>query len=598
MTTQSKEIGWHFPPTGGGVTRGFNDIGMATFSGSPLESLTREVLQNSLDAHDGSDQPVHLVFELCTVPAAAFGAEQLAHHLRACLEAAGGNKPAQSTFEQALQIVKQNRIRCLRISDRNTIGLIGNRWDALVKSDAVSEHENNQVSGGSHGTGKRAAYIVTPLRTVGYWSCFDDDGERIERFQARSILMSHQLDDGERLRWRQETGFYGPFDDEECKAFEGDSIPDAFRVLSRDGTPTKGTAVWIPGFNSAAGWQRNIAQSVLANFFHAIQTGSLTVDLEPDGAVLGGEFEVTASTISDLFEHLANESEDDLFEESLDLKHARHFARLTADRSPTVSKVIPALGECKLWIEVADDLPRRVALIRRTGMLITTNQTRLRQFHGYQPFAAVCVVNSPEGNELLRAMEDPQHRQFEPHRLKEREQVGARALKDLATWIREEVKKRAVPGADGSSTVIDELAELLPDRQSDEPLLGSPRDESGQQRRHLRVNDPPKPPVHRPSSSESVPIHNVRHTIDPNNHKRMTISFEPAVSALARIRIEEAGDGDSLQRDDLEVLDPSGTPAQLANVTLEARKPLRFVVVGDDLTGRAWRISAVKVKSQ
>ena len=32
----NKEIGWHFPPTNGGRIDGFNDPGIAHFTGAPL----------------------------------------------------------------------------------------------------------------------------------------------------------------------------------------------------------------------------------------------------------------------------------------------------------------------------------------------------------------------------------------------------------------------------------------------------------------------------------------------------------------------------------------------------------------------------------
>ncbi len=44
------KIGWRFPPTNGGAGDGFNDSGIAHFKGSPISSLARETIQNSLDA--------------------------------------------------------------------------------------------------------------------------------------------------------------------------------------------------------------------------------------------------------------------------------------------------------------------------------------------------------------------------------------------------------------------------------------------------------------------------------------------------------------------------------------------------------------------
>ena len=45
-------IKWNFPPTGGGVSQGFNDSGQEIFRADILEHVVREIIQNSLDAKD------------------------------------------------------------------------------------------------------------------------------------------------------------------------------------------------------------------------------------------------------------------------------------------------------------------------------------------------------------------------------------------------------------------------------------------------------------------------------------------------------------------------------------------------------------------
>ena len=41
---------WYFPSNDHGENKGINDSGVATFRGTPLKSLAREICQNSLDA--------------------------------------------------------------------------------------------------------------------------------------------------------------------------------------------------------------------------------------------------------------------------------------------------------------------------------------------------------------------------------------------------------------------------------------------------------------------------------------------------------------------------------------------------------------------
>ena len=84
MTSEIGEIGWKFPPTNGGRVDGFNDPGIAHFSGSPLSSLARETIQNSLDARGTLGTPVHVSFELIDLPPEDLGRDELADAIDAC----------------------------------------------------------------------------------------------------------------------------------------------------------------------------------------------------------------------------------------------------------------------------------------------------------------------------------------------------------------------------------------------------------------------------------------------------------------------------------------------------------------------------------
>lgn len=55
-------IGWKFPPNNYGKEDGLNDPGIETFLSRPLESLAREVIQNSRDATQDSSKPVIVNF--------------------------------------------------------------------------------------------------------------------------------------------------------------------------------------------------------------------------------------------------------------------------------------------------------------------------------------------------------------------------------------------------------------------------------------------------------------------------------------------------------------------------------------------------------
>ena len=53
---------WNFPAATGGLINSINNAGLETFRGNALESLTREVCQNSLDAVKDTKSPVVVEF--------------------------------------------------------------------------------------------------------------------------------------------------------------------------------------------------------------------------------------------------------------------------------------------------------------------------------------------------------------------------------------------------------------------------------------------------------------------------------------------------------------------------------------------------------
>ena len=456
----SVEIGWKFPPTGGGQTDGWNHPGIGHFRGTPYESLARETIQNSLDAVLDAGQPVDVVFELVDLISNDFGDPEFSETISACLNAIqDDDDPALSALQIAEKIVKTGKVPCLRISDRNTTGLRGRHWQTLVKAQGYSYKSDPKEAGGSHGIGKYAPFAVSDLRTVFYWSCFEEDQEVREKFQGKSILISHQKAGEE----TQGTGFFGIKQD--CREMV-DRIPSRFRLIS-DGKSVQGTSLTVAGFRANVGeWHRRIADSVLASFFYAIDNGKLRVVLEPDEHEDNDEIDINKRTLDKWFHiRLRNQREnggDDL--ESNSVRNACIY-RETSKIGQIIETQDPDLGHCRLWIWVNDDeaLPRSVALVRRTGMLITDQQRHLQRFPDYRNFAALCLFEDPEGNNLLRRMENERHDQFEPDRLPAADrQRGHRALSRIVRWIREEIRKVAGPSQEGRRTTLDELASYLP----------------------------------------------------------------------------------------------------------------------------------------
>ncbi len=645
LSSMNDKIGWSFPPTNGGRIDGFNDPGIAHFSGAPFASLARETIQNSLDAGIAPDQPVHVSFELIGLHLGEIGQEELAAAVDSCIQTAGDDLHAEAALKEAEKSIGKKVIPCLRVSDRNTTGLRGDQWRALVKMQGVSHKPEIEGAGGLHGIGKYAPFAVSTLRTVFYWTCFRDDDEEVEKFQGKSVLMSHVNADEQET---QGTGFFGL--KKNCRELTH-SIPQAFRVLDMRNRPVRGTSLSIIGFRETDDWRWRVAASAIGSFFYAIAIGRLTVIVEPDGS--SNLMEIDQGTLENWFRHLAqNAGTDDLPRQLVEsLQEARIFWQLSRKES-TAEKQDKDLGHCRLWIESAEGLPCKVAFVRRTGMLVTTQQPGLIRFHGYRDFAALCVFEDPAGNELLRRMENPKHDQFEPDRLPEGERNrGRRALNRITTWIRNEVRKQAGPPEGGKRTVLSELAVYLPDYQPEEPFDDpghDGNDGSGEPGfggrltltlKPLRRPSPPIAPVNDDAEDSGdgdgddtgneggagigqgtgdngdggqgdgdgkggtgtagggrtrrrIPVTGVRILPTVGKANSYQLSLVSGADGIVRLVFEEAGDSSTVLRHDIRAVADNVSLDRL-RVTKGQRTTIE--ITSDGLIGgRAWRVSAVE----
>lgn len=631
-------IGWKFPPLGGGEGQGFEHAGMAHFQGNLLGSLAREVIQNSLDARLDHTKPVDVTFEMKDIDLREhLCGDELRGHLLACAESATGEK-AKRFFEDAAALLDQGTIPFLGISDGNTTGLGEKQWKALVKMQGDSA-KRDSVAGGSFGIGKNAPFAVSPLRTVCYWTCATNGSEAIEKFQAKAILMSHDWRESGVVAETQGAGYYGLVD--ACREIRKSRIPPVFRNVDRHHQPVGGTTVWIAGFRTDGEWQQQIARSVIANYFYAIDHGQLDVLLDPGDAPENPTTSLGRGSVADAFDHLAANGEPDQ-----DLQDARTFWAVQHKRPPKFEENLDELGQVKLWIEIGDDLPKRVALIRGTGMLVTAYQRGLRRFSGLQNFAAVCVFESDEANELLRRMENPAHDQFEPQRLPEQDRRQGRAALDrVVEWIREKLNAVAAPPESDDTMELDELARFLPDLDAPGPLGAGTKDGvrekafgtpglvvSKEHKRRVRPGPLPSEAEHengheaggsggapvgdgggetgggRGGSGDgdrtggtgsrsgtgraSIQMQDVRVLPVDGQETCARVAFTPEASGTVRLSLEEAGDSNAQPIAGVRLFDEMDQEITATGIELEANRRTFIVAKADGrLTGVALRLT-------
>jgi uncharacterized protein YaiE (UPF0345 family) len=472
MTTS---IGWHHPIDQSDQWDGFNEPGIEHFAGSPIVHLAREVNQNSYDsAYDGSVVKVQMRLihvETASIP----NIDELRKTIDLCKIAAPKESPkAEQFFETAAQELSKSKISVLEISDYQTRGMRGpsengTPFYAFMKAKGQSRKDSDTATG-SFGIGKFAPYAVSKLRTVFVSTVYEDaEGNFHQLTQGKSILMSHD----EHADRRQGTGFWGI--KERCQPVMGISsdLPPWIQRANDEAelNDRKGTKLTILGFDTASGWQESLAVSVAENFFGAINAGKLEVDID-------GKYVLDKDTIADFFNNQEirtviekHKNEPDQFDNcSKYLSALQDSPEVIVEESEMLH-----LGLCQLRILLDEGLPKKVCVLRN-GMFISDSLSLagLKSFSDFKEFVAVVECKTKKGIELLRAMEPPRHDDFEPERLptKDDQKRGAKALKDLASWVRDMLKRHAKNPV-SEVTTLDELKEYFADESGEGEGKGS-----------------------------------------------------------------------------------------------------------------------------
>ena len=126
---------------------------------------------------------------------------------------------------------------------------------------------------------------------------------------------------------------------------------------------------------------------------------------------------------------------------------------------------------------------------------------RLKRFTDFKDFVAVLECKSEKGNELLKAMEPPNHNEFSPERLPTSKQrtAGRVALKEIAGWVRAKLKLHAQDPVSNVSN-IDELKDFFADEDT---VGGNGRDGEENPAGKIIVRARPLPKADKPKTWEA-----------------------------------------------------------------------------------------------
>lgn len=411
---------WYFPLSNNAHTKGLKDSGIETFRGQLLESLAREVVQNSLDAKKKECDHVHIEFLYFNLDSNLFpDIDGFRTNIAESILESDNLKDTSTKkfFMKADSILKQESIPFVRISDFNTNGLKGSKsksisdWKNLVMSTGISD--KNAQAGGSFGIGKNAPFACSDLHTV-FYSTLDLDG--VEAFEGVANLIS--VTKPEIGDHTQGIGYYASNSKHE-PIYEQVSFDQSFNRTS------SGTDIYISGikFDNDT-FKKDITCGILNNFLYAIFMGTLTVKI--NGIILD------KSNLS--FNVMVNKSYlDKETIELMDLLTSPNSLKYTDFRN----------GEATLILLEDAEGSRKISAIRKPWM-------KIMNFDGFTravDFKGVFIIEGSKTNEMLRRMENPQHDKWETDRLETSERTqGDRLLRDIRRYISDQIIKLSNTG--------------------------------------------------------------------------------------------------------------------------------------------------------
>lgn len=466
---EKSEIGWVHPIDTSGEYEGFNNASMEHF-GDHLKGFAREMTQNSLDAALDSDQPVVLNLKLFDIPVDRIpNLNELKGNLQMALDthntmSVNPNKKVSTFFSNAISLLNGSSIKVFEFSDFNTTGMtsggdkdLDNTFHVYMKTKDFSQKSDESL--GSFGIGKSAPYAVSNLRTIITSSVYELNGVATQATQGKSILttLRSKNNDGSYTS-RNNNGYWGIKKGATHISGYVDGLSSNFqRIDIKNPKASLGSKISVLGFAYCEDWKERMAYAIMQNFFASINNGKLIVNIGNNA-----EYVLNSGSIQRIKELVDPDvvfKYDDEFIENLDIRMS-YLEAINGD-SKSIEKTLNHLGLCRIELAVSEGLPKKVCFIR-DGMFITDELSinKLKQFSEFNDFVVVFQCLSKKGNLLLRDMEPPAHNTFEVSRLSEGGLEGKKALNEVATWIRDELKKYAYDQVE-KTAFVNELEEFF-----------------------------------------------------------------------------------------------------------------------------------------
>ncbi len=439
-------LSWYWPLARRGNSSGKEGIGFDEFSDDYLGNLTREVIQNSLDARKGNE-PVSVEFSLFKTDASAFPAVQayLFDYVNDWIErdkrkekSAAKERLLMDKIFQCFLKSSQDGIVWLRISDKNTTGLRGVStpmeenmpWFAFISGSGMDVKEIG--SGGSKGLGKAAIFLNSAIRTI-FVSTSTDLGETGNIGYAK--LVSKRVDDDGRGHQDYTQGI-GYCVSEENKNDEMNTPNEGLLNLDPSFIRDKdmfGTDIFVPFFFIEEVWASKMIGEAIISFLPALNDGDLEVIVNDTFG--SNYFEVKKSNLYSAINNPLFFSKDSNMEIAKELYRTLNYPSVFAEEAVGTGRELKLLISSKS----STALNKVYSYRWKTKMRIEVFKTNVSM-----PYTAVLLIKGSELCEELKSVEDASHKKWSQQKYRDTnysKEVIAKAINTVKDFAKEELEK-------------------------------------------------------------------------------------------------------------------------------------------------------------
>lgn len=463
---------WHFakqPDASQDI--GPNNAAAEHFTATPYPSLIRESIQNSLDVVYDVSKPVRMKFSFGRISPRLFTSfYDLRSHIQGVIDLYKDKAiPQYSDMLECFEGSYSHQLEYIKVSDYNTKGMHyvpnDSPFHAFVRALGLTV-KDEESSGGSFGFGKAAYFMMSPIHTV-LVSTKTCEGRTF--FEGAASLCTHLMSDetGKKVKYQH----YGYYDN------QGGTQP----ISSPNDIPAKfrreeiGTDIYIMGVDGSVDKRGEaydeMIKAALRHFWLAFMHGKLEVEI--------GDTLISSVTLDDLmllhFPDIIDKNKQG------DNYNPRPYYEAVKNANThkdfvQIDRILPNLGHVSLYIWKNKEARDGIVHMRKQRMFIHRHRHYSRDYGYYGVF--LCADNY--GNKLLKSIEDPSHKKWEPRRNK---QQGKQIYDELQLFIDESLREifvshgsgpLGITGLEDYLFVPEELIGTNRDDVEDNPFFGEP----------------------------------------------------------------------------------------------------------------------------